>query len=320
MSSTNLELLGWFLLAVGLPVGVLSLVIFRQMGNWLTLALLCFGWLGGLYSLFAGAWTFYSYWSALLILVFMIWGVAAAMRRLRQGSWAHPGWVVSIISGVLLGLSGWFLYYNVLAIKNMRPPERTVDLAFPFSGGTYAISQGGSGPPLQGAHFATPSQVYAVDITMINAAGVSRRTLEATAPESFVIWGKEVLSPCDGRVVWSRDGIVDRIGRDPVTPAGNVLAIECQGVIVYLAHFRQGTVQVNEGDRVSAGQFLGEVGASGNTGGPHLHIHAEEPPFAGEFSKNNGVAMMFDGRYLWKPRVYSDQVAKAPSLSPSLVL
>jgi hypothetical protein len=228
------------------------------------------------------------------------------VRRLQQGSWAHPGSIVSIVTGLLLGLSGWFLYHDVLALKNMRPPERTVDLAFPFDGGTFAISQGGSGPPLQGAHFTTPSQVYAVDITMINSAGISRRTLDATTPESFVIWGKEVLSPCSGRVVWSRDGIVDHIAPDPLTPAGNALAIECQGVIVYLAHFRHGSVRAHEGDAVRTGQVLGEVGASGNTGGPHLHIHAEEPPFAGEFSRNDGVAMTFDGRYLWKPKVFPD--------------
>ena len=306
MTAANLELLGWFLLAVGMPVAVLSLVIFRRMGNWITLALLCFGWLGGLYSLFASAWTYYSYWSALLVLVFMIWAVAIAIRRLREGSWAHPGWTVSMISGLLFGLSAWFLYYDALAIKNMRPPDQTVDLAFPFDGGSFAVSQGGSGPPLQDAHSTTPSQVYAVDITMIGATGMSRKTLDVTAPESSFIWGKEVLSPCSGTVVWSRDGIVDRVGRDPVTPAGNAVAIACEGVIVYLAHFRRGTVQVGEGATVVTGQLLGEIGASGNTGGPHLHIHAEEPPFAGEFSKNNGVAMTFDGRYLWRPRVFSD--------------
>lgn len=305
MDSMNLVVLGWLLLAAGVPIATLSLVIFLRMGNWATLSLLLFGWSVGLYSLFAGAWTYYSYWSALLVLIFMIWAVAVAIRRLRQGSWAHPGTPVSIGCGLLVGLSAWFLYYDFLAIGNTRPPERTVDLAFPFSDGTFAVSQGGSGPPLQDRHAMTPSQVYALDITMINLAGLSRSTLDATNPRSSVMWGKQVLSPCAGEVVWSRDGIIDQIGRDYETPAGNVLAIECKGVIVYLAHFRLGTVQVSEGDTVSTGQLLGEIGASGNTGGPHLHIHAEEPPFAGEFSKNNGVAMTFDGRYLWKPLVIS---------------
>ena len=306
MNPETLAVVGWFLLAAGLPIGFLSLVIFGRMGNWPTLAVLCFGWLGGLYSLFAGSWSYYSYWSAVAVLIFMIWGVAAGLRKLQRGSWEHPGTVVSIVCGLLFGVSAWFLYYDVLAIKNIRPPEQTVDLAFPFDGGTFAISQGGSGPPLQSSHFTTPSQVYAVDITMINAAGVSRDSFDAKDHESAEIWGKEVLSPCGGNVVWARDGIVDQVGRDPVTPAGNVVAIECQGVIVYLAHFRQGTVQVNEGDDVVTGQLLGEIGASGNTGGPHLHIHAEEPPFAGEFSKNDGVAMTFDGRYLWKPKVFTN--------------
>lgn len=299
-----LALAGWWFVATGLPVLFCALVIFvRWRSNWTTLSLVSFAWLGALYALFVGAWTYYSYWSAAVVLLFMIWAVAAAMQRLRGGDWAHPGLSTSLVCGALFGMAAYFLYENVLAIRSMRPPERTVALEFPFADGLFAIAQGGSGPPLQSSHLGSPAQVYAVDITMINRAGLARRTLSAVDARDYVIWGKPVLSPCAGNVAWARDGIVDTIGRDPVTPAGNVVAIECRGVIVYLAHFRQGSVRVRKGDRVTAGQVLGEIGASGNTGGPHLHIHAEELPFAGEFSQNDGVAMTFDGRFLWRPGI-----------------
>jgi hypothetical protein len=304
VSDHDFALLGWWLLAAGLPIFICSLVIFRRSGsNWMTLALLALGWLGGLHSLFAGAWSYYSYWSAAVVLLFMIWAVAAALQHIRTGSWGYPGMQVSIFAGLWFGLAAYFLVMNVAAVKNIRPTAPAVDLAFPFEDGIFAISQGGSGPPLQSTHLGSPAQVFAVDITMLNKAGLGRDSLSSTGPESWVIWGKPVLSPCSGEVVWARDGIVDRIGRDPETPAGNVVAIECNGVIVYLAHFRQGTVQVRQGGMVETGQLLGEMGASGNTGGPHLHIHAEKPPFAGEFSQNDGVPMTFGGRFLWKPLV-----------------
>jgi hypothetical protein len=304
LTNYKLALLGWWLLATGLPIFICSLVIFRRSGgNWMTLSLLALGWLGGLYSLFAGAWSYYSYWSAAAVLSFMVVAVAAALKHLRSGGWGYPGMPASMLAGMFFGLAAYFLVMDIAAVRHTRPAAPTVELAFPFEEGLFAISQGGSGPPMQSAHLGSPAQVFAVDITMLNRAGLGRDSLSSVNPESWVIWGKPVLSPCAGDVVWARDGIVDRIGRDPVTPAGNVVAIECNGVIVYLAHFRDGTVQVRKGDAVTTGQFLGEIGASGNTGGPHLHIHAEKPPFAGEFSQNDGVPMTFGGRFLWKPLV-----------------
>lgn len=304
MTDYKLALLGSWLLAAGLPIFICSLVIFRRSrSNWMTLSLLSLGWLGGLYSLFAGAWSYYSYWSAAAVLLFMVGAVAAALKHMRSGSWGYPGMRASMLAGMFFGLAAYFLVMDIGAVKNIRPTAPTVELSFPFEGGLFAISQGGSGPPLQSTHLGSPAQVFAVDVTMLNKAGLGRNSLSAVDPESWVIWGKPVLSPCAGDVVWARDGIVDRIGRDLVTPAGNVVAIECNGVIVYLAHFREGTVQVSEGDSVATGQSLGEIGASGNTGGPHLHIHAERPPFAGEFSQNDGVPMTFGGHFLWKPLV-----------------
>ncbi|MER6385232.1 M23 family metallopeptidase [Streptomyces sp. NPDC001127] len=38
---------------------------------------------------------------------------------------------------------------------------------------------------------------------------------------------------------------------------------------------RPGTVTVTTGDKVLPGDLLGEVGNSGNTTEPHLHLHAE---------------------------------------------
>ena len=68
---------------------------------------------------------------------------------------------------------------------------------------------------------------------------------------------------------------------------GNYVAIDCNGFFVILAHLRQGSVTVSEGERVAVGTRLGAMGNSGNSSEPHLHVHAQrglppEAPFAGE--------------------------------------
>ncbi|WP_370637315.1 peptidoglycan DD-metalloendopeptidase family protein [Phyllobacterium chamaecytisi] len=60
---------------------------------------------------------------------------------------------------------------------------------------------------------------------------------------------------------------------------------------VELAHFRQGSIEVRSRTSVSIGQHLGQVGNSGNSTEPHLHIHAVDP------RTGTGIPVLFNGRY-----------------------
>jgi hypothetical protein len=62
---------------------------------------------------------------------------------------------------------------------------------------------------------------------------------------------------------------------------GNSLVILHGNCRVLYAHFRNGSVSpavAYPGARVAPGQFLGRMGNSGRSAGPHLHIHAERVP------------------------------------------
>lgn len=130
--------------------------------------------------------------------------------------------------------------------------------------------------------------------------GTRARGLYPADPARYSIFGDTIFSPCTGAVADSRDGLPDLSppARDEENVAGNYVALECGGAAVLLAHFRSGSIRVGTGDKVATGQPLGQVGNSGNTSEPHLHIHVERTPYGGEGSTRPGLPMRFDGRFL----------------------
>ncbi len=124
-------------------------------------------------------------------------------------------------------------------------------------------------------------------------------------PARYAAFGAVVTSPCAGEVLTAQDGREDfrPPASDPEKPAGNHVVVRCAetgdgpAVDVLLAHLRQGSVAFEEGDEVSDGQWLGNVGNSGNTTEPHLHVHAVRSG-SGSVLEGEGVPIRFDGRFL----------------------
>lgn len=101
-----------------------------------------------------------------------------------------------------------------------------------------------------------------------------------------------MLSPCAGNVVSTRNDVPDNPPGNPDRQAtsGNFVIAHCAGVEILLAHFRRGSIVVAAGEPVGLRQPLGQVGNSGYTLEPHLHIGATRDGVAS--------ALTFDGRAL----------------------
>jgi murein DD-endopeptidase MepM/ murein hydrolase activator NlpD len=56
-------------------------------------------------------------------------------------------------------------------------------------------------------------------------------------------------------------------------------------------HFKQGSIQVRQGDRIKQGQLLGLCGNSGNSSEPHLHFHLQNTE---DFNIATGVKCYFN--------------------------
>ncbi len=228
--------------------------------------------------------------------------VAWSLRRHWQRPWRSAGgrpllrshWTSLLAAGV----SGALL---VAALAGDPPAGERRLLAFPLADGRFVIAHGG-GSRLLNHHAGHRAQRHALDISAVGAAGFRARGILPEALDAYAVYGAPVTSPCGGRVVTvanDRDDLAPG-QTDAGKPAGNHVIIECAGMRVELAHLRKGSVRVAAGERVAAGQAIGEVGNSGNTTEPHLHLHAVDA------RTGVGVPLGFDAGTPVRNRVYAD--------------
>lgn len=191
---------------------------------------------------------------------------------------------------VFIALFGW-------SMTGLFPSGHGIDLDFPLKDGWFYVRQGGRSTLLN-YHVAYPPQRYALDITALNAWGARARGLYPTEPEKYVIFGKTVYSPCSGTILRVVDGLPDLPPpqSDSQNVAGNHVIMDCDGIELHLAHFKEGSIVVTAGESVEVGRPLGQVGNSGNTSEPHLHIHAVKA-MSSEVDAGEAVPIRFRGTF-----------------------
>ena len=230
----------------------------------------------------------------------------AGMPLLPAGA---PGWAALALSLALLAVGGWF-GARALAGRAL-PPVEVVDIANPFGPGRYLVGHGGSTPLVNG-HMRTlddsvarfrpwRGQSYAVDFFGLGPLGLRAQGWRPADPAAYAIFGAELRAPCDGTVVAAESDRPDfEVPKeDPVNRLGNHVILRCGDAEIVFAHMRQGSVTVAPGERVATGARLGEVGNSGASTEPHLHIHAQRPaPEGAPPLSSDPLALRIEGRFL----------------------
>ena len=199
-----------------------------------------------------------------------------------------------ISTAAFIALGGWGVYQSASALAGRSPQKgELVELAFPLKGGTYLVVNGGSNISVN-PHLMTldagmvrfhayRGQSYGVDIVKLDEWGFRAKGLQPSEPAAYVIYGVPVYAPCTGVVMVAVDGLPDmqvpQMDRGHI--AGNHVLLRCKDADVLLGHLKPGSL------KVAAGTTIGAVGNTGNTGEPHLHIHAQAPgteaaPFSGK--------------------------------------
>lgn len=179
-------------------------------------------------------------------------------------------------------LWAWQLWSGCREAKAERSP---LLIANPLPGSRVLVGQGGG--KLVNHHARHPTQRYALDLLCLGPAGARAGGLAPRRVAAYRAYGAVVAAPCAATVVTAVDGYADQPvlanqrEQGPLQPQpvyGNHLILRTaadEDVVLVLAHLRAGSLLVARGDRVAVGQPLAEVGNSGNTTEPHLHLHAE---------------------------------------------
>ncbi|HSK58309.1 MAG TPA: M23 family metallopeptidase [Actinomycetospora sp.] len=188
---------------------------------------------------------------------------------------AFPLRRISRTTNLLAALGSVFLVVQL--VGTFSGPGDPVTIGLPQTGRWEAVSAGRSA--LVNNHWTLAVQRDAIDFVEV----VDGRTHggDGSRLEDFAIFGQPVLAVADGRITEAVDGLPDLPvgGYTRQDMAGNHLVLDIGGGhFVLYGHLQQGSLRVRAGELVRAGQVIGQVGDSGNSGEPHLHLQVQNRP------------------------------------------
>ena len=160
-------------------------------------------------------------------------------------------------------------YHKPLDLKVIE--RNTTKIILPFKD-EWSVFWGGVTEE-QNYHVAYENQQYAYDM-LIMKDNVSFSG-DAKKNESYFVYGKEIIAPCDAKVVKVITGVADNIPGElnPEQLTGNTIVLETsKEEYLLFAHLKENSITVREGQFVRQGSVMAKCGNSGNTTEPHLHL------------------------------------------------
>lgn len=208
---------------------------------------------------------------------------------------------------------------NPVLVTEMSHQDGVIAINFPLRGVWISPHTPGTKVPSHGT--SSFGESYAIDFVMIQDNDPLRKPYKKSlikyffgglSLSDFYGWGQTVFSPVDGEVVSVVNSIDERnpvniiddlvnmvkVTRDytdrggsPSLVAGNYVLIKhSENVYVLLAHLKKGSVAVKIGQKILANQPIGQLGHSGNSTMPHLHMQLMN---SGDFERAEGLPFVF---------------------------
>ena len=154
--------------------------------------------------------------------------------------------------------------------------QSDIVFSLPFDG-SWTVFWGGDSLD-QNHHNTTKSQKYAFDFIVTDAERKFFRT-NGSVNEDYYSYGMKVLSPADGEVIETVNGLRDNKPKElnNFNFIGNYIMIKHnENTFSILGHLKQNSIGVKVGDIVKSGDVIARCGNSGYTTDPHLHFHVQD--------------------------------------------
>jgi hypothetical protein len=245
--------------------------------------------------------------------------VASLRKRSTFNRWSLAG-----CAGIALVMLSIPVFYGRYPSSHDRAPS-PVSFLLPLDG-PVRIAWGGGPSREVNYHAVLPDERWAYDL-LVTKDGKSFQG-EGKRVEDYYCYNRPVIAPAAGRVEEAHDGEPDTpIGsRGPIIGSlGNYVVIEvAPREFLVVAHLLRGSLAIQRGDRVAAGQALGRVGNSGHSSEPHVHVHLQDRAAASLLAE--GIPLYFSnyleaGRLvergmpeggIWHGRFVGQTVQQAP--------
>ncbi len=186
---------------------------------------------------------------------------------------------------------------NGTKVVEVRSYEQANSYIFPLSGKAILTA----GYFNSGGHLA-PATLFAVDAVGLTESFAPVLDSVEESNASMAGWGREIVAPSSGEVVFVESGIPDQpygtYDRESFARADGTYAHWGNAVVIdhgenefgVIMHMQEGSVAVALGDKVEQGQPIGLLGNSGDSYGPHLHFHVQNEPLPG---RGQGLPVSF---------------------------
>ncbi len=184
------------------------------------------------------------------------------------------------------------------------PTGSPVVIGSPFKGGNW-VAAGGPSPtslhrtaviPIEGPVFL--AQRFAIDWISVNNNGKAFRD-DGAKNEDWYCYNTDLLAVADGIVIETKQDLPENIPGygaayeiNKETIMGNHLILQIADTLYVLyAHMIPNSIKVKVGEKVKKGDVLGKLGNSGNSSGPHLHLHVTNGP---DGLLSEGIAYVYE--------------------------
>ena len=134
----------------------------------------------------------------------------------------------------------------------------------------------------------------------------------------------EVIAGAPGVITLKRDGEFDRSCTFNSNTWNAVYVRHADGSIAWYGHLKKNSVTSKSvGDSVALGEYLGVVGSSGNSSGPHLHFelynntYQLQDPWQGTCNNLNGTSWWANQKPYFEPKINALKTHSMPPVFPT---